>query len=121
MRDFTKNAPIMQAGYDAAKAKSKLLAAFALDDAEWDQYLRERNTRKQASTAVPEFIDVQGTSAPAQEDIRHYLKNFLGKPLNADKLDPALTQLTGGGRYDTLDYRITERDGNRARRAELSS
>jgi len=39
------------------------------------------------------------------------LKDFIGKPLNADKLDPALTQLTGSGRYNTLDYRIVDREG----------
>jgi NTE family protein len=111
MRDFTKNAPIMQAGYDAAKSKSKLLAGFALDDTSWNEYLRERDSRKESGTAVPQFILVQGTGAPAQEDIRRYLKNFIGKPLNAEKLDPALTQLTGSGRYDTLDYRIVEHDG----------
>jgi NTE family protein len=109
MRDFTKNRPIMQAGYEAAKGKSKLLAAFALDDTDWNEYVRERNSRKQTSTAVPQFVDVQGTSAPAQEGIRRYLKNFLGKPLNADSLDPALTRLTGSGRYDALGYRIVER------------
>src|SRR3984893_11443310 len=111
MRDFTKNVPIMRAGYEAAKGKSKLLAGFALDDAGWNEYLRERDSRKQKSTAAPQFIEVQGTSAPAQEDIRRYLKDFIGKPLNADQLETVLTQLTGRGRYNTLDYRIMERDG----------
>jgi len=111
MRDFTKGARIMQAGYDAAKGKSKLLSAFALDDDSWNEYIRGRDSRKQSATAVPQFIDVRGTSAPAQEDIRRYLRNFIGKPLDARKLDPALTQLTGSGRYDTLDYRVEERDG----------
>jgi NTE family protein len=111
MRDFTKNVPIMQAGYEAAKGKSKLLSRFALDDASWNEYVRDRDSRKQPATAVPQFIQVQGTSAPAQQDIRRYLKNFIGKPLDANKLDPALTQLTGSGRYDTLDYRMVERDG----------
>jgi NTE family protein len=111
MRDFTKNGPIMQAGYEAAKGKSKLLAGFALNDADWNEYVRERDSRKQTSTSVPQFIEVQGTNAPAQEDIRRYLKDFLGRPLNADSLDPALTRLTGSGRYDTLNYRIVERGG----------
>jgi NTE family protein len=111
MRDFTKNGPIMQAGYEAAKGKSKLLAGFALNDADWNEYVRIRDSRKQTSTPIPQFIEVQGTSAPAQEDIRRYLKNFLGKPLNADTLDPALTRLTGNGRYDTLNYRVEERGG----------
>src|SRR5579864_14250 len=111
MRDFPKNQPIMQTGYEAAQSKSKLLERFALDDAEWQEYVSDRDSRKQTSTPVPEFIQVQGTSAPAQEDIRRYLKGFTGKPLDADKLDPVLTRLTGGGRYDTLNYRIVERDG----------
>jgi NTE family protein len=111
MRDFTQNQPIMHTGYEAAKSKSKLLQRFALDDAEWQEYVSDRDSRKQTSTPVPEFIQVQGTSAPAQEDIRRYLKGFAGKPLDADKLDPVLTRLTGGGRYDTLNYRIVERDG----------
>jgi NTE family protein len=111
MRDFTKNRPIMQAGYEAAKGKSKLLAGFALDDSDWNEYVRERDGRKLTSTPVPQFVEVQGTSAPAQEDIRRYLKKFVGKPLNADSLDPTLTRLTGNGRYDTLDYRIVERGG----------
>lgn len=111
MRDFTKNGPIMQAGYDAAKLKGKLLAGFALDDRTWNEYLRERDSRKRPTTVVPQFIQVQGTNAPAQEDIRRYLKDFIGKPLDANKLDPALTRLTGSGRYDTLDYRIVEREG----------
>jgi NTE family protein len=111
MRDFTQNQPIMQTGYEAAQNKSKLLERFALGDAEWREYVCDRDSRKQKATPVPEFIQVQGTSAPAQEDIRRYLKGFAGKPLDADKLDPALTRLTGAGRYDTLDYRIVERDG----------
>ena len=111
MRDFTKNGPIMQAGYEAAKGKSKLLASFALDDTGWNEYVRERDSRKRTNTAVPQFIEVQGTSPPAQEDIRRFLKNFIGKPLQPEKINPALTQLTGGGRYDTLDYRVIERDG----------
>jgi NTE family protein len=110
--DFAKNVPIMQAGYEAAKGKSKLLAGFALDDAGWSEYVNARNSRKQTTTPVPQFIEVQGTSAPAQEDIRRYLKRFIAKPLNADQLDPALTQLTGGGRYNTLSYRIVERNSS---------
>src|SRR5713226_5893037 len=101
-RDFTKNVSIMEAGYEAAKGKSKLLAGFALEDAAWNEYVHERDSRKQATTPVPQLIEVQGTSAPAQEDIRRYLKKFIGKPLNADQLDPALTQLTGSGRYDKI-------------------
>jgi NTE family protein len=111
MRDFTKYEPLKQTGYEAAKGKSKLLEAFALDDARWNEYVSQRDSRKRSTKPAPEFIEVQGTSSDAQEDIRRYLRAFLGKPLTPDKLDPALTRLTGEGRYDTLGYRIVERNG----------
>jgi NTE family protein len=63
--DFARNVPIMQAGYEAAKGKSKLLAGFALDDAGWSEYVNARDSRKQRTTPAPQFIEVQGTSAPA--------------------------------------------------------
>jgi NTE family protein len=111
MRDFTKHDPIMEKGYEAAKSKTKLLEAFALDEQAWQEYVSERQRRKQIATPAPQFIEVQGTSAAAQADVRRYLKGFLGKPVEADKLDPALTRLTGAGRYETLGYRIVEREG----------
>jgi len=82
-RDFTRTFH-HGGGIRAAKGKSKLLAGFALEDAAWNEYVHERDSRKQATTPVPQLIEVQGTSAPAQEDIRRYLKKFIGKPLNAE-------------------------------------
>jgi NTE family protein len=111
MRDFSKYEPIMQTGYEAAQAKSKMLDAFAVDEASWQDYVKTREVRKEAKEPAPQFIEVQGTSAAAQAHIRKYLQKFVGKPLNADQLDPALTRLTGAGRYETLGYRIVERDG----------
>jgi NTE family protein len=116
MRDFTKHDPIMQTGYEAAKGKEKMLQAFALDDAQWADYVRERDSRKRTSTPVPQFMEVQGTSPTAQKDIQRYLRNFVGRPLDANKLDPALTRLTGVGRYETLGYRIVEREGKQGLR-----
>jgi NTE family protein len=111
MRDFSKHEPIMQTGYEAATSKAKMLEAFALDDDAWQQYVKARESRKETKEPTPQFIEVQGTSRAAQADIRAYLKKFVGRPLDADQLSPALTRLTGAGRYETLGYRIVERDG----------
>jgi NTE family protein len=111
MRDFTKYEPLMQAGYEAASGKSKLLDAFTLNDAQWNEYVSQRDARKRTTTPVPTFIEVQGTNPNAQKAIRRYLRGFVGKPLEPAKLGPALTRLTGLGRYDTLGYRIVDRDG----------
>jgi NTE family protein len=111
MRDFTKYETLMETGYRAANDKSKLLQAFALDDAQWNEYVRQRDARKRTTTPVPQFIEIQGTNPAAQRDVQRYLRSFIGKPLEPDKLAPTLTRLTGLGRFDTLGYRIIERDG----------
>jgi len=109
--DYQKSAPIMQKGYEAANDRSRLLAAFALDDPNWQEYLRERAARKRTEAPVPRFIKVQGTSENGATDVVHYLKSFQDKPLDQEKLDHVLTRLKGMGRYDSAGYRFTEQNG----------
>ena len=109
--DYKKHDPIMQKGYEAAEAKARLLEKFALNDAEWQEYVQHREARKRTLAPVPQFINVEGAdTAQQKQDIERYLAPLAGKPLDPDKLDRALTRLTGVGRYDTVGYRIAERD-----------
>src|SRR5882762_5962959 len=50
--DYQKSGPIMQKGYEATNDRSRLLAAFALDDANWQEYLRERAARGRTGLLV---------------------------------------------------------------------
>jgi len=111
--DYAKNKPIMQKGYDAANAKVKLLERFALGEAAWREYVGQREVRKKTVKPVPQFIKVQGsdTDTDRTQNVELFLKPLTGKPLDTDKLDRALTRLTGGGRYDTVGYRIAEQNG----------
>jgi NTE family protein len=109
--EYQKSEPIMQKGYEAAKDRAPLLAAFALDATDWQEYLRERTARKQTETPVPQFIKVQGTDAHGATDVARYLKSFKAKPLDPRRLDEVLTQLTGMGRYESAGYRLTEENG----------
>jgi NTE family protein len=110
--DYKRRDAIMQKGYETAGEKSRLLEKFALSDSEWQEYVRDREARKKTLAPVPQFIKVQGADTAQQtENIEHFLAPLAGKPLDTDKLDRALTRLTGVGRYDTVGYRIMERDG----------
>lgn len=110
--DYKKNEPIMAKGYEAANGKSALLDKFALSDAEWREYTEAREAKEKKTAPAPQFIKVEGADTLQQtQNIEHYLAPLTGKPLDTDKLDQALTRLTGGGRYDTAGYRMTERDG----------
>jgi NTE family protein len=109
--DYQKSERIMQKGYEAANDRSRLLAAFALDDADWQEHLRLHAARKRTDAPVPQFIKVQGTSENGATDVAHYLKSFQDKPLDPRKLDQVLTRLKGVGRYDSAGYRLTEQNG----------
>ena len=110
--DYKKNEPIMQKGYTAADEKSRLLEKFALSNSEWDDFTQDREKRKKTLAPVPQFIKVEGADTAQQtENVEHYLAPLAGKPLDTEKLDRELTQLTGLGRYDTVGYQMMERDG----------
>jgi NTE family protein len=120
-RDYKKNEAIMQKGYETAAGKSQLLEKFALGDADWQEYVRDREARKKTLAPVPQFIKVQGADTAHQtENIEHYLAPLAGKPLDTEKLDRALTRLTGVGRYDTVGYRIMEHDGQQGLLIQVS-
>src|SRR5713101_630366 len=104
--DYKKKETIMQKGYDDANAKSRLLEKFTVSEAEWAEYLQERNARKRTAAPVPRFLEVKGTSGEQQASIARYLARFVDKPLDTESLDRALTRLTGVGKYDAIGYRF---------------
>jgi len=109
--DYAKSAQIMQRGYAAANARARLLEAFALDDADWQEHQQLREARKRNDVPTPQFIQVEGTNTHEATDVTRYVKRFQGKPVNPAKLDDVLTRLTGVGRYDSAGYRLVEKNG----------
>ncbi|MGC2465985.1 MAG: patatin-like phospholipase family protein [Candidatus Acidiferrum sp.] len=110
--DYKMHDPIMQKGYEAAGGRAKLLEKFAVSDAEWQEFVRERDSRIKTLAPVPEFIKVVGADTAQQtESIEHFLTPLAGKPLDTKKLDQALTRLTGLGRYDTAGFRYIDQSG----------
>jgi NTE family protein len=109
--DYKEKETIMQKGYEDASAKSRLLEKFSLSDADWTEYMQERNARKRTAAPVPRFIEVKGTGGEQQESIEQYLARFVDKPLDTASLDRELTILTGGGKYNAIGYRFAEQNG----------
>jgi NTE family protein len=109
--DYAKSGPIMQRGYDAANERSHLLEAFALDDANWEEFVRRRAARKRGEVPAPQFIHVQGIDEHGATDVARYVKSFQGKPFDPRTLDHVLTWLTGVGRYDSAGYQLTKENG----------
>src|SRR2546427_10562743 len=101
----------MKRGYEAANARARLLEAFALSDADWQEHQQAREARKRSDVPTPQFIEIEGTNAHEATDVTRYVKRFQEKPVNPAKLDEVLTRLTGVGRYDSAGYRLIEKNG----------
>jgi NTE family protein len=109
---YAKYPAIVDKGTEAAQKKATVLAPYALDDADWQEYLQQRNARKVAAVTVPQFVKVEGASPAAEASIEKLLRPLVGKTVTPDSMDKLLTRLTGNGRYGSASYRMS-RDHDR--------
>ena len=108
--DFDKANEIIQAGYDAAAAKAKILMTLAVDDTTWNQYLAERNARRRTNP-IPTFVTVNGVNADLSRSVETQLSNVVGKPIDFDELDHEIMELKGMGRFSNLSYEFVNQNG----------
>jgi NTE family protein len=109
--DYAKADAIIKQGLSAAEEKSRVLAPYSLDDAEWQSCLRERDARKRTAVPTPQFVKVEGTTPQSEKQLERFLKPLVGKPLDTKKVANLLTRLTGFGKYESAGYRLTEENG----------
>ncbi len=109
--DYAKAETIIGLGGKAAAEKQRILTPYSLDDAAWQEYLRNRQDRIKRSVPVPQFVRVEGTDPRSARHLEEFLSSLGGKPIDAKTLDHLLTRLTGMGKYDSADYRLARRDG----------
>jgi NTE family protein len=108
--DYGAADAIVKAGYDAAASKAKVLSAFSVSEAEWQQYLADRKTR-QKTTPIPEFVQVAGTGPESADSIQKRLSVAVGKPVDTAQLDVQMIRLQGQGRFANVGYSMVEKQG----------
>ena len=108
--DYNKAAEIIRLGYEAAEGKSAILSKLAVDDAAWKQYVDNRE-RRTLETPVPQFVEVTGTTPILASRIERRLQPDIGKPVNNVNLEAQFTRIAGTGRFGSLGYSMTEKDG----------
>jgi NTE family protein len=107
---------IIRLGYEGAKQKEVLLRGLSLSEADWQAHLARRKAREKPDLdPIPTFLAIDGTDAAAIRTIEEKLAGkYLGVPLDIGKregLARDLSELTGTGRFDALNYDLIERDG----------
>ena len=108
--DYNKSDELIKLGYQAAEQKAAILKSLTVDEATWQRYLADRQAR-QRTTPSPQFIEVTGTTPKVTDAIANDLQSKVGKPVDTDALERQLSELKGDGRFTSLSYQMTEKDG----------
>ncbi len=116
LADFEESEKIIELGRAGAEQKVALLKGLSLDETEWQAHLANRKQRELPDVApVPKFIAVEGNDEDATRTIKERLgEKYTNQPLDGTKqteLAKDLSSLTGTGRFDSLNYGLTQRGG----------
>ncbi|HTQ97801.1 MAG TPA: patatin-like phospholipase family protein [Candidatus Acidoferrum sp.] len=109
--DYAKTEELMKIGYDAAEEKAQILKAYALNDKDWAEYVREKNARILTRVGIPQFVKIEGVTGEAEVNVHKFLTPLVGKPIDQPTLDQLVTRLTGVGRYDSITYDMIQENG----------
>lgn len=113
---FSSSEEIIKLGYDGAKEKEVLLRGLSLSEADWQSHMNARRSRQKAdAVSVPTFLAIDVDDPDGIKTIEEKLvTKYIGSPLDETQrieLEKDLSQLTGTGRFDALNYELTDRDG----------
>jgi NTE family protein len=109
--DFQRVEEFIALGYRTTAAKAKLLQRFALPEADWAAYQKARQAKRRNEIFDPAFVITEGLNKPLEKNLENRLAFALAPPAGVRPLEAELTRLAGLGRWETVNYRIIERNG----------
>jgi NTE family protein len=110
--DFRAAKELYELGYKGAAEKASVLKKFALDEADWAEYLAQKRSKIKTDVPVPQSLEIAGASREETEQIREKLDGYIGNPLAPAELERDLTEIRGSGRYENLGYEIKRENGS---------
>ncbi|MBA2379222.1 MAG: patatin-like phospholipase family protein [Blastocatellia bacterium] len=114
--DFGNSEELIELGYQGASANVAILQGLSLGEADWQAHLERRRSRARLDVPpTPDFVAVDSTNRAAVRTIEEKLGGkYVGEPLDEAKRDELardLSQLTGTGRFDALNFGLTSKNG----------
>ena len=109
--DFEKSAEIIPKGVEVAQEHAEELEKYAVDDADWQAYLTQRNSRRKTHLPEPQFVDIYGMHGVQQQEIASKFQKYVNKPIDTEKIEDTITDLQGQGTYSSISYNLIDRDG----------
>ena len=109
---YNESATIAPKGMEGATKKAALLERFSVSDAEWADYVKQRDSRRKTVVPNPQFVAVTGDVPAANAEITRVLTpEVVNKPVDTKLLDQTMTRWVGNGSLNAAGYSIVERDG----------
>ncbi len=108
--DFEKSAEIIPKGVEVAEAHATELEKYAVNDADWQAYVKERNSRRRTAVPEPKFVDIYGMHGVQQTEIANEFTQYVNKPIDTQKIENSITDLQGTGIYSSISYNLIDKD-----------
>lgn len=110
---FDRGKEAIAAGVAAAEAALPQLQRHAVDESRYLAY-RGQQRRRAFDPGLISFLDVAPSqSTAATQRVQRALRDEVGKPLDVDRLQHDLGVAYSANRFQQLDYRLVQRDGER--------
>jgi len=108
--DFEKSAEIIPKGVEVAQEHAAELEKYAVNDADWQAYLKERNSRRRTALPEPKFVDIYGMQGVRQAEIANEFTQYVNKPIETTQIEKTITDLQGTGLYSSISYNLIDKD-----------
>jgi NTE family protein len=109
--DFEKSAEIIPQGVKVAQENATELEKYAVNDADWQAYVTERNSRRRTYLPEPTFVDIYGMHGVVQTEIANEFTQYVNEPIDTTKIENTITDLQGRGLYSSISYNLIDQDG----------
>jgi NTE family protein len=109
--EFERSAEIIPKGVEVAQEHAAELEKYAVNDADWQAYLKERNSRRRTYLPEPKFVDIYGMHGVQQTEIANEFTQYVNKPIDTEKIEKTITDLQGRGLYSSISYNLIDKDG----------
>ena len=108
LTDFNASTALADLGLKSATTQGEPLLKLQIDDAAWRDHLAARHARQRHDIPRTLGLDVAGVEGERAEEIKRDLKNETGGTIEPEKLERRLSEIRGGGRYESVGYNVVQ-------------
>ena len=103
--DYLKAEGLSQRGYAAAEAQRAALMKYALNDADWSDYITHRKSLDRGPAGPVLRVRISAPNDSATRSVQRLFAPLVNQPVDTRKIEALLDQVRADGRYEA-DYTV---------------